>query len=160
MSDSVTFWTVPHQDPLSMEFSRQEYWSGLPFPSPGDLPDPGIQPRSPTSQVDSLPFEPSGKPPHNSIYLSSVQFSCSVMSDSCNPMTAVCHASLSITNSQSLLELMSIELVMPFSHLILCCPLLLLPSVFPSIRVFSNMSVPCIRWPKYWNFSWCLLNIC
>ena len=62
-------------------------------------------------------------------------------------------ASLSITNSQSLLELMSIESVMPSNHLILCCPLLLLPSVFPSIRVFSNESVLHIRWPKYWSFS-------
>ena len=67
------------------------------------------------------------------------------------PWTAACQASLPITNSQSLL--MSIELVMPSNHLILCCPLLLLPSIFHSIRVFSNKSVLCIRWPKYWNFS-------
>jgi len=64
------------------------------------------------------------------------------------PWTAACQASLSITNSQSLLKLMSIELVMPSNHLILCCPLLLLPSIFPSIRVFSNESVLCIGWPK------------
>ena len=72
-----------------------------------------------------------------------------------NPWTAACQASLSITNSQSLLKLMSIELVMPSNHLILCRPLLLPPSVFPSIRVFSNESVLRIRWPKYWsiNFS-------
>ena len=62
-------------------------------------------------------------------------------------------ASLSITNSQSLLKLRSIESVMPFNHLILCCPLLLLPSIFPSIMVFSNDSVLCIRWPKDWSFS-------
>ena len=62
-------------------------------------------------------------------------------------------ASLSITNSQSLLKLMSIELVMPSNPLILCCPLLLLPSVFPSIRAFSNESALQIRWPKYWSFS-------
>ena len=62
------------------------------------------------------------------------------------PWTAACQSSLSITNSQSLLKLMSIELVMPSNHLILCCPLLLLPSIFPSIRVFSNESVLCIRW--------------
>ena len=67
--------------------------------------------------------------------------------------TAACQASLSITNSQSLPNLMSIELVMPSNHLILCRPLLLLPSIFPSIRVFSNESVPHIRWPKYWSFS-------
>ena len=66
------------------------------------------------------------------------------------PWTA---ASLSITNSQSLLKLMSIKLVMPSSHFILCCPLLLLPSIFPSIGVFSSESPLCIRWPKYWSFS-------
>ena len=76
---------------------------------------------------------------------SSVQFG--------TPRTAACHASLSITNSQSLLKLMSIESVMPSNHLILCCPLLLLLSIFPSIRVFSNESVLCIRWPKYWSFT-------
>jgi len=69
------------------------------------------------------------------------------------PWTAACQASLSITNSQSLPKLMSIESVMPSNHLILCPPLLLLPSIFPSIRVFSNESALCIRWPKYWNFS-------
>ena len=69
------------------------------------------------------------------------------------PWTAVCQASVSITNSRSLLRLMSIESVMPSNHLILCCPLLLLPSVFPSIRVFSNESVLHIRWPEYWSFS-------
>ena len=58
----VTPWTVAHQAPPSMEFCRQEYWSGLPFPSPGDLPDPGIEPRSPALQADALPFEPPGKP--------------------------------------------------------------------------------------------------
>ena len=68
------------------------------------------------------------------------------------PWTATHQASLSITNSQSLLRLMSIETVMPFNHLILCHPFLL-PSIFPSIRVFSNESGLCIRWPKYWSFS-------
>ena len=72
------------------------------------------------------------------------------------PWTAACQASLSITNFQSFLKLMSIELVIPSNHLILCRPLLLLPSVFPSIRVFSNESVLCIRWPKYWRFSFSL----
>ena len=71
----------------------------------------------------------------------------------CNPMTAACQASLSFTSSWNLLRLMSIELVMPSNHLILCRPLLLLSSVFPSIRVFFNESVLCIRWPKYWSFS-------
>ena len=69
------------------------------------------------------------------------------------PWTATCQASPSITNSQSSLKLMSIELVMPSNHLILCCPLLLLPSIFPSIRVFFSKSVLHIRWPKYWSFS-------
>ena len=67
--------------------------------------------------------------------------------------TGAHQASLSITNSRSLLKLMSIESVMPSNHLILCCPLLLQPSVFPSIRVFSNDSALHIRWPKYWSFS-------
>ena len=69
------------------------------------------------------------------------------------PWTAACQASLSIANSWSLLKLMSIESVMPSNHLILCHPLLLLPSIFPSIRVFSNQSGLCIRWPKYWTLS-------
>ena len=67
--------------------------------------------------------------------------------------TAAHQTSLSITNSRSLLRLMSIELVMPSNHFILCHPLLLLPSIFPSIRVYSNESALCIRWPKYWSFS-------
>ena len=82
-----------------------------------------------------------------------LQFSCSVMSDSTTPWMAVCQASLSITNSQRLLKLISIESMRPSNHLILCHPLLLLPSIFPSIRVFSNESALCIRWPKYWSFS-------
>ena len=83
----------------------------------------------------------------------SVQFSHSVVSDSANPWTAAHQASLSITNSQSLCKFMFIESVMPSNHLILCCPLLCVPSIFPSIRGFSNESVLHIRWPKYWSFS-------
>ena len=71
----------------------------------------------------------------------------------CNPWTAARQPSLSITNSRSLPKIMSIEWVMPSNHLILCRPLLLPPSIFPSIRVFSNESVLCIRWPNYWSFS-------
>ena len=82
----------------------------------------------------------------------SVQFSCSVLSDSLNPWTAARQASLSITNSRSLLKLMCIASVMPSNHLILCHPLLLLPSIFPSIRVFSSELVLCIRWSKYCSF--------
>ena len=74
------------------------------------------------------------------------------------PWTAVHQASLSFTISQSLLKLMSIESVMPFNHLILCCPLLLLLSVFPSITVFSNEPALCIWWPKCWRFSISLYN--
>ena len=69
------------------------------------------------------------------------------------PWTAARQISLSITNSQSLLKLMSIKSVMPSNNFLLCHPLLLLPSIFPSIRVFSNESALCIRWPKYWSFS-------
>ena len=72
------------------------------------------------------------------------------------PWTSACQASLFITNFRSLLKLMSIESVMPSNHLILCCPLLLLPSIFPYIRVFSNESVFRIRCPKYWSFSFSL----
>ena len=89
--------------------------------------------------------------------MESVQFS-SVQSLSrvrlfATPWTTARQASLSITSSQSLTKLMSIESVMPSSHLILCCPLLLLPSIFPSIRIFSNESALGIRWPKYWSSS-------
>ena len=85
--------------------------------------------------------------------MSRVQFSGSVVSDSLRPH-GLQHARLPCSSSlQSLLRLLSIESVMPSNHLNLCHPLLLLPSVFPSIRVFSNESVLCIRWPKYWSFS-------
>ena len=92
------------------------------------------------------------KPSALLIRFSSVQFSCSVVSDSVTPWTAACQASLSITNSPSLLKPMCIESVMPSNHLILWHPLLLLPSIFPSIRVFSNELALRIRWPKNWSF--------
>ena len=82
----------------------------------------------------------------------SVQFSHSVVSDSATPWTTAHQASLFITNSQNLLKLMSTESMMPSNHLILCRPLLL-PSILPSIRVFSSESILPIRWPKYWSFS-------
>jgi len=81
------------------------------------------------------------------------RFSHSFVSDSVTPCTAACQASLFITNSPSLLKLMSIKLMMPSNHLILCHLLLLLPSIFPSIRVFPNESVLRTRWPKCWSFS-------
>ena len=84
----------------------------------------------------------------------SVQFSSVIQScPNATPWTAACQASLSITNSWSLFKFTSIESVMPSNHLILCHPLLLPPSIFPSIRVFTNVSVLHIRWPKYWSFS-------
>ena len=90
----------------------------------------------------------------------SIQFSCLVMSNCFRPMDWVCQASLSITNFQCLLKLVSIEFMMPSNLLILCRPLLLLPSILPSIRVLSSESFLCIRWPKYWSFSFsiCLSN--
>ena len=86
----------------------------------------------------------------NPSQFSSVQSQCPTL---CDPWITALQASLSITNSRSLLKLMSFELVMPSNHHILCRPLLLPPCFFPSIRVFSNESVLCIRWPKYWSFS-------
>ena len=92
--------------------------------------------------------------------LNAIYCSCCLTAKSCptllTPWTAARQVSLSFTISQGLLKLMSTESVMPSNHLILCRPLLLLPSVFPSIRVFSNESVLCIRWPKYWSFSFCI----
>ena len=95
------------------------------------------------------------------VQFSSVQFS-SVQSLNpvqlfATPWIAVCQASLSITNSRSSLRLTSIESVTPSSHLILCCPLLLLPPIPPSIKVFSNESTPRMRWPKYWGFSFSII---
>ena len=87
---------------------------------------------------------------HPSYQFSSVAQLCPTL---CNPKDCTCQASLSITNSWSLLNLMSIVLVMPSNHLILCCPLLLLPSIISSIVVFYNESVLCIRWPRFWSFS-------
>ena len=164
----------------------------------GNLPNPGIKPRSSTLQADSLPCTPpvpflGGVEIRVFIsclfsedwlhYLQLLKIRYTVWYDfpsgtfvfrggivTClcvissiqllshvqlfvTPWTAACQASLSITNSQSSLKLMSIELVMPSNHLILRHPLFLPPSVFPSIQVFSNESVLHIRWPKYWSFS-------
>ena len=254
MSDSlVNPWMVTCLVPLSMRFPRQEYWSGLPFPFPGDLPDPGVKPVSPQWQVGSLPLshhqekkyvniyvyvymgfpcgsadkessqnmgdlgsipwsgrspgEGNGNPFQYSclenpmdggawqatvhglqkigqdwvtslslfiyiiahgyigvkfLYFIRIQFSSvqslSLVWLSATPSIPAHQASLSITNSQSLLKLMSIESVMPSSHLILCCPLLLLPPIPPSIRVFSNESTLRMRWPKYWSFSFSIIS--
>ena len=90
---------------------------------------------------------------HHELCQSLLLFSHSIVSDSATQWTAARQASLSFNISQNLLKLMSIESVVPSNHLILCFPLLLLPSIFPSIRVFSNESALRIRWPKYWSFS-------
>ena len=135
----ATPWTVACQAPLSLGFSRQEHWSGLPCPPPGDLPNSGIEPGSPALQADSLPSEPPGKP---SVQFSSVVWSCLTL---CDPMDCSTPA-LSITNSWNLFKLMSIESVIPSKHLILCHPLLP-SSIFSSIRVFSREKMG--RFNKY-----------
>ena len=142
----VTLWTVTHQALLSMGFSRQECWSGWSCPPPGSS-----WPRDLVHwQASSLPLAPPGKPLMHGFLL---LFSHSVVSPSLQPHGPTHRGSLSFTISQSLLKLMSIEFVIPSNHLVLCLPLLLLPSIFPSIRVSSNELALCIRWPKYWSFS-------
>ena len=139
----VTPWIISRHAPWSIEFSWQEHRHGFPFPSPGDLPNPGIEPGSPASQADSLLSEPP-------VQFSSVTQLCPSL---CDPMN---YSTPGLPVHYQLPELskpMSIELVMPSNHLILCHPLLLLPSIFPSVRVFSSESALCIRWPKYWSFS-------
>ena len=130
--------TVARQVPLSMGLSRQEYWSGLPCLPLGDLPNPGIEP---ASQVSCIGRQVLCHQRHQrSLYIyicKSVQFSHSVVSDSVMPWTAACQASLSITNSRSLLKPTSTESMMPSNQLILCRPLLLPPSIFPSISLFK-----------------------
>ena len=129
---------------------------------PGSPKDKGTRhPSQHDFKLISKPFTASASsfyPAGNiQVFFPSVQFS-SVQSLNrvwlfATPWTAACQASLSITNSWSLLKLMSIKLVMPSNHLIFCCPLLLLPSILPSIRVFSKESAIRIRWPTYWSFS-------
>ena len=131
-----TPWTIDHQSPLPMGFSRQKYWSGLPCSPSGDLPHPGIKPMS--------------------LQFSSVQ-SLSRVRLFAIPWITARQTSLSITNSQSSPRLTSIKSVMPSSHLILCRPLLLLPPIPPSIRVYSNESTLHVRWPKYCSFSFSII---
>ena len=149
---------------LSMGFSKQEHWSGLPCPPPGDLPDSGIEPKSLMSPASAGGFFTSSVTWEAlviRILFSKYSFPTSLYSVQslsrvrlfATPWTAAHQASLSITSSWNLLKLMSIESVMPSNHLILWHPLLLLPSIFPSIRVNSNESVSRIKWPKYWSFS-------
>ena len=154
-TDSWRAQTKPcaHQDPGERSSDRQETDPDLPVSAQGSPAEAwaggGLLQGQGTecSSACMGPFE--GGPQ----YLNSVQFSRSVLSDSATPWTAVRQASLSITNYWSLLKLMSIESVMPSNHLILCDPLLLPPSIIPSIRVFSSESVFRIGWPEYWSFS-------
>ena len=133
----ATPWTMPHQTPLSMEFSRKEYWSGLPFPPPGNLIDPGIKPEFSVSPA----LEGGYFTTETLLVVSQLLSPARLFA---TPWTAALQASLSFTISQILLKLMSIELVMPSNHLVLCHPLLQ-PSIFPSMprisRVFSNTTV-------------------
>ena len=147
----VTPWTADHWSPLSMDFSRQEYWSGLPFLSPGYLPDPGNEPRSPASQQILYCLGHQGSP-IKMFHFNSVQ-SLSRVRLFGTPGTTARQASLSFTNSWSPPKIMSIESVRPSNHLMLYNPLLLPSSIFHNIRVFSNESVLYIKWPKYWSFS-------
>ena len=141
-----TLLTVAHQAPLSVGFPRQEHWRGLPFPFPGDLPNSGIELTSPALAGGFFTTEPLGK----LLSLRSVQFSRSVVSDFLQPHESQ-HARPPCPSPTP--GVYSIESVMPSSHLILCCPLLLLPPIPPSIRVFSNESTLHIRWPQYGSFS-------
>jgi len=150
MSNSfVTPWTVAYPTPLFMEFSRKYWRVGCHFLLQGIFLTQGLNICLLHWQADSLPMSHQRSP----VYIL-LLFSCSVVSDSLQPH-GLQHARLPCpsTISQSLLKLMSIGSLMPSNHLILCCPLLLLPSVFPSIRVFSNESSLHIRWPKYWSVS-------
>ena len=138
-----------------MGFSRQEYWSRSSLPLPGDLPDPGIKPTSfetPSLAGRFFNTTPPGRPPNIMKWFSLVQ-SISCVWLFASPWTAARQASLSIPKSSSLPKLMSIELVLPSNCLILCCTLLLLPSIFLNIRMCSNESALPIRWPKCWSFS-------
>ena len=156
----ATLWTVAQQAPLSMGFSRQEYWSALPFPSLGHLPDPGLSPcRLHLLHCRWLLYHLS----HWGMQLLSHYHQFSSV-QSLSPVwlfvtlwIAAHEASLSITNSRSSLRLTSIESVMPSSHLILCRPLLLLPPIPPSIKVFFNESTLRMRWPKYRSFSFSII---
>ena len=135
-----------------MGLSRQEDWSGVPCPPPGDLPDPGIEPISHMSPALAGGFFTTSATWEAPLMFSSGQ-SLSRVQLFATPWITARQASLSITNSRSSLRLTSIKSVMSSSHLILCRPLLLLPPILPSIRVFSNESTLRMRWPKYWSFS-------
>ena len=162
-----------------MWFSKQEHWSGFPCPPPEDLPDldieltylmsPALAARffttratweAPQHKDNWMLTDPMRTTKNGSLsqrytwssHIVVVQL-LSYVWLFVTPWTAACQVSLSFTISQSLLKLMSFKSVIPSNHLIFCHPLLLLPSIFPSIRVFSNELAVCIRWPEYWSFS-------
>ena len=169
----ATPWTAAYQAPPSMRFSRQSTGVGCHCLLHSDSLYPfykitwnyigftGIVQNKPSFFFKNLNLIRVTKSllSHKVIY--SVQFNSVQMLSHvrlfANPWIAACQASLSITNSQSSLRLTSIESVMPSSHLILCCPLLFLPLISPSIRVFSNESTLRMRWPKYWSFSFSII---
>ena len=180
----ATPWTATYQALPSMGFSRQEYWSGVPMPSPKVLPTinqnshcitiltQGLR-VSDKKQVEktrgqreilwNCPMSYSSEERKST--LKCIKFEVVAVFQSLSHVRlfvilwpAALQASLSFTTSWSLFKLMSIEAVMPADHLILHHPPLLLPSIFPSIRVLSNVSALHIRWPKYWNFSFSTSN--
>ena len=138
-SDPITSWEI---DGETMETVRDSFWQGSKITADGDC----------SHEIKRCLLL--GRNAMTS--LSSVQLFSHVWLF-VTPWTAACQASLSNTNSWSLLKLISIELVMPSNHLILCCPLLLPPSIFPRIRIFSNESPLHISWPKYWSFSFSII---
>ena len=163
LSDSKDY-SPPDSSVHGISQARILKWVAISF-FQGIIPTQGSSPGLLHWQVGSLPLSYQGSPRFNCagikvhlgflyylVQFSSVQLLSRVPLFA-TPWTAACQASLSITNFRSLLRLMSIKLVMPSNHLILCHSLLLLPSIFPSIRVFSNESALWIRWPKYWSFS-------
>ena len=166
----ATPWTAAYQAPPSMGFSRQEYGSGLPLPLLLAWLNMmasfmwGLWKRWWQNNYRLLfwykqhpPNAKTAKPKH---WVGSFLYNMFVVVQSLSCVrlfetlwTAAHQASLSINISQSLLKHMSLKSVMSSNHLILCCPLILLPSIFPNIRIFSNNSVLCIMWPKYWSFN-------
>ena len=142
--------TVACQAPLSIKFPSQQYWRSCHALLQGTFLTQGSNPHHLCLLLAGELFTTSPTwETHKSNQFSSVTQLCLFLT----PWTAAYRASLSITNTQSSLKFMSIESVMPSNHLILWHPLFLLPSIFPSIRVFSNESALLIRWPKYWSFS-------
>ena len=136
-------WTIAHRATLSMGFSRMLEWVAMPFSRGWSWPRDQTRVSHTAVKFFIIWANTEAK-----LFFSSVQ-SINRVWLFATPWTAGCQASLFITNSRSLLKLMSIESVMPYNHLILCHPLLFLPSIFPSIRVLSNESAVHIRWPAY-----------